>query len=296
MAQAYGHLILPLATERDKRTQVRGGMTDFERRFGRPAEGMWLPETAVCTATLRALLDAGIKFTILAPGQCAAVRRGSELKAVPTSDRALDTRRPYRVDVGDGRKIAVFFYDGATSQAVAFERLLANGDTFAHRLLSPFSKDSTTDDELVSIATDGETYGHHHKYGEMALAYALDKIDAGKVATLTNYAAYLASHPPVDDAIILEGSAWSCAHGVGRWSADCGCRMRGDSNQAWRAPLRRALDRLRDRVDAAFERDGAGLFADPWAARDAYIDVILDRERTDAFLGQHLTPEVHAAR
>ncbi len=146
MAQAYGHLILPLANERDKRTQVRWGMTDFERRFGRPAEGMWLPETAVCTATLRALLDAGIKFTILAPGQCAAVRRGSELKAVPTSDRALDTRRPYRVDVGDGRKIAVFFYDGATSQAVAFERLLANGDTFAHRLLSPFSKDSTTDD------------------------------------------------------------------------------------------------------------------------------------------------------
>jgi hypothetical protein len=294
MAQAYGHLILPLASDRDKKTQIRWGLADFERRFGRSAEGMWLPETAVCSATLRELVDAGVKFTILAPGQCAAVRRANEPKAIPTSDRPVDTRRPYRVDVGDGRTIAVFFYDGSTSQAVAFERLLANGDTFANRLLMPFSRDEG-DDELVSIATDGETYGHHHRYGEMALAYALDKIDAGKTAKLTNYAAYLADHPPVDEATIVESSAWSCAHGVGRWSADCGCRMRGDSNQAWRAPLRRALDKLRDRIDVAFERESRALFADPWAARDEYIQVILDRDRTDAFLAAHLSATVTPA-
>ncbi|HTJ83678.1 MAG TPA: DUF3536 domain-containing protein, partial [Polyangiaceae bacterium] len=294
MAQAYGHIILPLATLEDQSTQVRWGLRDFERRFGRKAEGMWLPETAVSTDALRALAREGVAFTVLAPSQCAAIRREGEAAAVPTSERPLDTKRPYKVELGDNLSIAVFFYDGETSRAVAFERLLASGDDFANRLMGAFSK-TGTDDELVSIATDGETYGHHHRYGEMALAYALEKIDASSTVQLTNYASYLAAHPPTDFATIVENSAWSCAHGVGRWSADCGCRMRGDSNQAWRGPLRRALDKLRGRIDAAFVHAASAIFTDAWGARDAYIDVILDRDKADAFLAEQVFVPLDAA-
>lgn len=276
IAQAYNHMIMPLANERDRRTQVRWGIADFKRRFGRMPEGMWLPETAVCTDSLRALVDEGITFTILAPGQARTLKKRGATSFAPASEVGLDTRRPYRVDVGDGKSIVVFFYDGGTSQAVAFERLLTNGDTFASRLMSCFSP-STTDAELVHIATDGETYGHHHRFGEMALAYALRRFERDPNVTLTNYASFLAEHPVVDEATIVENSAWSCAHGVGRWSADCGCKFSAEKNQAWRGPLRNALDWARDRMDAFFERDGADLLGDPWKARDEYIDVILAR-------------------
>jgi alpha-amylase/alpha-mannosidase (GH57 family) len=288
MAQAYNHMILPLASERDRATQVRWGVRDFEHRYGRKPEGMWLPETAVCRASLRAMAREGIAFTVLAPRQAKTVRLAGELEHAPVHEGILDTRRPYRVDLGDGLSIAVFFYDGATSQAVAFERLLTNGDAFARRLLSAFS--SSNEPELVHIATDGETYGHHHRFGEMALAYALDRIDERSDVELTNYAAYLAARPPVDEATIVERSAWSCAHGVGRWCDDCGCRMRGDSSQAWRKPLREALDGLREVLDALFESEGARVLRDPWAARDAYVDLILDRSTSqkEAFFRAHL--------
>lgn len=296
MAQAYGHLIMPLANARDKATQVRWGMRDFSSRFDRAPEGMWLPETAACTESLQVLADEGILFTILAPAQAAATRLAGEETFVPTSERALDPRRPYRVELAGGRSIAVFFYDGATSQSVAFERLLSNGDAFASRLLGAFSKEPKGD-ELVSIATDGETYGHHHRFGEMALAYALERIERDPRTELTNYAAYLAAHPPTAEAKIVESSAWSCAHGVGRWSRDCGCRTRMDSSQAWRGPLRDALDRLRDGIDQAYERAAEPLLSDPWVARDDYVSVLLDRSPSsiEAFLENHARSDLSAA-
>jgi alpha-amylase/alpha-mannosidase (GH57 family) len=225
MAQAHGHIIMPLANERDRRTQVRWGIADFKRRFGRMPEGMWLPETAACTNSLRALAEEGILFTVLAPSQVSTVRRASATAFSPPRPGGFDTRQPYRVDLGGDRSITVFFYDGHGSQAVAFERLLADGDSFANRLMSRFSAEPTQD-ELVHIATDGETYGHHHRFGEMALAYALRRFDRDPSVELTNYASFLARGPVTDEATIVESSAWSCAHGVGRWSRDCGCKTR----------------------------------------------------------------------
>lgn len=294
MAQAHGHIILPLANERDKRTQVRWGVADFKRRFGRAPDGMWLAETAACTASLRAMADEGIRFTVLAPRQAKAIKKKAATAFTPVSEVGLDTRRPYEVDVGGGKSIAVFFYDGPTSQAVAFERLLSNGDTFAGRLMGCFSP-SSTEAELVHIATDGETYGHHHRFGEMALAYALRRFEREPNVTLTNYASFLERFPPKYDAQIVESSSWSCAHGVERWRADCGCKMSGEKNQAWRGPLRDTLDWLRDAVDVVFEREAAKFLRDPWDARDGYIDVILDRspENVSAFFSKYAIRELN---
>jgi len=287
MAQVYSHAIMPLASARDRATQVRWGVRDFEHRFGRKPEGMWLAETAADTASLRALADEGITFTVLSPRQARTVKLAGKPAHVPVTEATLDTRRPYRVNVGDGKSIAVFFYDGSTSQAVAFERLLSSGDAFAGKLVGTFSA-APVENELVHIATDGETYGHHHRFGEMALAYALRKIEQSGTVSLTNYASYLAANPAKDEATIVEASSWSCAHGVGRWSADCGCKMRGDSSQAWRGPLREALDYVAEHIDAMFEAESAVLLKDPWAARDRFIDVILDRSTAsvDRFLGE----------
>lgn len=289
MAQVYNHMIMPLASERDRETQVKWGMADFAHRFGRKAEGMWLAETAVCTATLRALAREGVLFTVLAPRQAEALRRIGDV-AWTTVERSLDTTMPYRVDLGDGLSIAVFFYDGPLSQAVAFERLLSNGGQFADRLLSGHAPRKDVD-HLIHIATDGESYGHHHRFGEMALAYALDKLDKQKDVKLTNYATFLAAFPPTHEARIVERSAWSCAHGVGRWERDCGCSMRGDSSQAWRKPLRDALDWLRDRVDAATDVMTA-LVPEPHDARNRYIEVIL--RRTEQAALQFLETESRA--
>ena len=295
MAQAYSHMILPLASARDKATQVRWGVRDFEHRFGRKPEGMWLAETAVDTDSLEALAAEGILFTVLSPRQAKSVRGPADEKATPVADGTVDTRRAYRVDLPSKKSIVVFFYDGARSQAVAFERLLADGASFARRLLEGFRDDDTP--ELVHIATDGETYGHHHRFGEMALAWATMAIERAPDVRLTNYAEYLSLHPPDHVAEIVERSSWSCFHGVGRWSEDCGCRFRVESSQAWRKPLRVALDRLRARLDDVYEAESASLFRDPWAARDAYIDVVLDRsdEAAARFIGEQasrqLSPE-----
>ncbi len=299
MAQAYNHMIMPLANARDRQTQVRWGVADFEYRFGRRPEGMWLAETAVDTATLEALADAGIRFTVLAPRQA---RRARPLGASEWSDVSsgnIDPKRAYVTQLPSGRTIALFFYDGPISQGVAFEGLLNDGERFARRLTGAFD-DKKGGVQLVHIATDGETYGHHHRYGEMALAYALDFVGREELATLTNYGEFLERFPPSWEVEIAENTSWSCAHGVERWRSDCGCTT-GDSgdrfSQAWRKPLREALDALRDRLIEIYEREGAGLFQDAWAARDAYIDVILDRDFAtgDALLEQQLgrpaTPE-----
>lgn len=286
LAQAYNHMILPLADARDKRTQVVWGVADFERRFGRRPEGMWLPETAVDTATLEALADAGLLFTVLAPRQAARVRPpgGTWREA---AEGGLDTTRPYRVPLPSGRSLAVYFYDGPVSQAVAFEGLLSRGEHLAGRLAAAFPPDAAPG-ALAHVATDGESYGHHHRFGEMALAWALDHLAAQKDLRLTNYGEHLALHPPQWEAEVVECSSWSCAHGVERWRSDCGCHTGGRDGwtQAWRAPLRAALDRLRDGARQVYEEKARGLLKDPWAARDAYVAAVLDRSRegVDAFL------------
>ncbi|MFN2441397.1 MAG: DUF3536 domain-containing protein [Thermoanaerobaculia bacterium] len=291
IAQAYNHMIMPLASRRDKQTQIRWGARDFEKRFGRRPEGMWLPETAVDLETLDLLLDEGIRFTILAPNQAKSVRKGQgEWQAV---GEQIDTTRPYFCRVPSGRSIALFFYDSPTSRAVAFEGLLGNGDRFAQRLLS--SSDGAAS-RLVNIATDGESYGHHHRYGDMALASALEVLEANPEVQLTNYAQFLAQHPPQDEVELVEYSSWSCSHGIERWRSDCGCRTGGEAgwNQSWRGPLRDALDWLRDHLAPLFERAALQLLRDPWAARDAYIDVVLDRsdENVQRFIADYALREL----
>lgn len=288
IAQAYNHIILPLANSRDRRTQIAWGMADFRHRFGRDPEGMWLPETAVDLESLDGLADAGITFAILAPHQIQRVR---PIGASDWSDATtgVDSTMPYRVSLPSGRTITVFVYNGEIAKAVAFERLLENGESFAQRLLGGFV--DRPGPQLVSIATDGETYGHHHRFGEMALAYALHRIEAAPDVDLITYGAYLAAHPPTHEAQIAERTSWSCAHGVERWWTDCGDNSGAHPgwSQAWRAPLRAALDHLRDTLAGPVERAAGALLHDPWAARDHYIRVILDRSDrgVDAFLADH---------
>ena len=232
---------------------------------------MWLPETAVDLETLDLLAQHRIKFTILAPSQAKSV------DGTDVTGQRIDPARVYRQKLASGRSIDLFFYDGPVSQAVAFERLLDNGERFASRLLEALS-DEREGPQLAHIATDGETYGHHHPFGDMALAYALDHIESSGLAKVTNYAEFLEQHPPEQHVEILENTAWSCVHGVGRWTANCGCNSGGhpDWNQEWRGPLRAALDWLRDEIAPRYEKMAARYFKDPWAARNNYIHVILD--------------------
>ncbi|NTU83136.1 MAG: DUF3536 domain-containing protein [Chloroflexales bacterium] len=290
MAQCYNHMIMPLASRRDKVTQVLWGIKDFEHRFGRRPDGMWLPETAVDIETLEIMAEQGIKFTVLEPHQVSHLRRLGEPVWADVRGGRIDPTRPYAVRLPSGRSIAVFFYDGPVSRAVAFERLLVNGATFADRIAGTFNEYRPWP-QIANIATDGETYGHHHRHGEMALAYALQYIEERGLAKLTNYASYLATYPPTHEVQIVENTAWSCVHGVGRWSTDCGCNSGGNAGwrQHWRAPLRSSLDWLRDTLASKFEGLGRRLLNDPWAARDDYISVVLDRSSAavDAFLARH---------
>ncbi len=278
IAQVYNHVIMPLANSRDKWTQVLWGMRDFERRFHRAPEGMWLPETAVDMETLDILSKAGIKFTILAPHQASRIRELGKEEWQDVSGARIDPTRPYLCRLPSGNEIVLFFYDGPISRAVAFERLLTRGEDFAGRLAGGFS-DERTWPQLLHIATDGESYGHHHRFGDMALAFALHHIETGGLAKLTNYGEYLERHPPTHEAEIIENSSWSCAHGIERWRSNCGCNSGGNPawSQEWRAPLRNALDRLRDDLAVRFEERGRECLKDPWLARDEYIEVVLDR-------------------
>ncbi len=310
MAQVYNHIILPLANHRDRVTQIRWGIADYEHHYGAPPEGMWLPETAVDSASLELLAEHGIKFTVLTPYQCkrfrplkqvaadgaeaaaeidqAANSVGEELPWTDTPNGSVDTRHPYLVRFKSGASIAVFFYDGPTSRAIAFEGLLNSGEVFAARLKAGFKEG--TQPQLAHVATDGESYGHHHKHGEMALAYALRLLEQDKTVKLTNYGSFLAQFPPEYEAEVVENTSWSCAHGVERWRSNCGCNGgKPGWSQAWRGPLRQALDELRDALIPLTEKEGSKLFQDVWAARDGYIEVVLDRsaESSERFLRAH---------
>jgi len=293
LAQVYNHIIMPLASTRDAITQIRWGIADFVARFGRKPEGMWLAETAVNRQVLDLMAAEGIKYTILAPNQCARVRHLQTTQAVAgegfsalhgwtdTPNASVDPSQPYLVKLDQGRSIAVFFYDGPNSRAIAFEGLLDSGEKFGTRLISAFRPNSPSGHpaQLSHVATDGESYGHHHKYGEMALSFAVHWIEEQGLAHLTNYGEFLEKFPPTWEAEVEENTSWSCAHGVDRWRSDCGCNGgKPGWNQAWRGPLRDALDYLRDATAPLAERLAHGLLKDLWAARDAYIHVILARE------------------
>ena len=290
LAQVYNHIIMPLASLRDKRTQVRWGIRDFERRFQRFPEGMWLAETAVDLETLEVLAGEGIHFTILAPHQAGRVRRIGTGRWKDVSGSRIDPSQAYLCRLPSGRSITIFFYDGPISQAVAFEKLLSSGEKFADRLMSGFS-DHSTHPQLVHIATDGETYGHHHAFGEMALGHALNHIEVNSLARLTNYGEYLELHPATHEVQIIENSSWSCMHGIERWRNDCGCNSGGNGawNQQWRQHLRDAMDWLNGQLAAGYEDGMADYVKDPWEARNDYIEVMLDRseENVAAFLLRH---------
>ena len=276
IAQAYGHAILPLCNERDRLTQVLWGLADFRFRFGREAEAIWLPETASNDDVLALLIEQGMRYVILAPNQA----KGE-----------VDSSRPYlfRHPDGSGRSLTVFFYNGPLARAIAFERALSSSQGLVDRFIS-----AAQFGDLVNVATDGETYGHHFKFGDLCLAHALQVEAKTAGFWITNYAEYLDRHPPereveIDNGPDGEGTSWSCAHGVGRWSRDCGCHTGGEDgwNQQWRKPLRAALDFLRDDAALKFESVGAELLSDPWAARNQYIGVILDPSAREEFLKRH---------
>ncbi len=295
LAQVYNHIIMPLANTRDKKTQIVWGIRDYTYRYGSKPEGIWLAETAVDVETLDLCVDQGIKFTILAPRQCKNVRKIGEKTWIDVSGDRIDPKRAYRCLLPSGRSINLFFYDGPVSQELAFGDVLADGRRFADRLMTIYSDDPDAP-QLAHIATDGETYGHHHRFGDMALAYCLYHVEEAKLAELTIYASYLEKHPPEYEVEIHDNSSWSCVHGVERWRSACGCNTggRGDWNQFWRAPLRGAMDWLRDSLILVFEEHAGRYLKDPWAARDDFIDVVLDRssQNLERFFGKHASRQL----
>jgi alpha-amylase/alpha-mannosidase (GH57 family) len=291
IAHAYNHMILPLANRRDKYTQIIWGIKDFQKRFQRDPEGMWLPEAAVDRETLEILVNNGIKFTVLSPRQAKCLRHLGETKNWhDVSGERIDPSRAYTCILPSGRSIGLFFYDGPTSQEVSFGGLLNNGEFFANRLLSNFNCGRKWP-QLVHIATDGETFGHHHRFGDMALSYALHYISSNNLARITNYGEFLEKHPPTHAVDIFENSSWSCVHGVERWTNNCGCNSGMHSNwtQTWRRPLRDALDWLRDQLITIYQEEAAAYLKNPWDSRNDYIDVIFDRSHANikGFLESH---------
>lgn len=322
ISQAYNHTILPLCNERDRRTQIRWGLADFAYRFGREPEAMWLPEAACNDEVLGLLIDQALRFVILAPQQAARVRtgrtdirasqphanaqpagpEGPEWQSVsPDSIATVDTSVPYLYfhRDGSGRSIAVFFYDQELARGIAFEQALDSSASLVDGFARAAARGRCAG-LLLNVATDGESYGHHHKFGELCLAYATEVDASSRGFRITNYGEYLDQHPPAVEVEISngsegEGSSWSCMHGVSRWIRDCGCHTGGAEgwNQAWRGPLRNALNFLRDEGEAHFEATRSELFTDPWAARDAAIELVLDQQKSrEEFLHRHAPREL----
>ena len=289
IAQAYNHMILPLSNDRDKHTQVLWGISDFRQRFEREPEGMWLPETAVDIPTLEVLAQYGIKFTILSPRQAKRVRGIGGRRWKNISENDLDTTLPYICNLPSGKNIVLFFYHGPIASDIAYGNLLQSGENFADKLLESFGKDSEAA-RLTNVATDGESFGHHHRFGDMALAYCLHHLETANLARITIYAEYMEKFPPANEVEIWENTSWSCEHGVERWKSNCGCcaneSYRGQ--QQWRAPLREALDWLRDRLYGIYEQRMSEYAGDPWHVRNEYINVVNDRspENVEQFISQ----------
>ena len=296
LAQAYNHAILPLCNDRDLHTQIGWGIADFRHRFRREPEGIWLPETAADLRTLQALADHGLRFTVLSPDQCTRVRApGGEW--TDARGAQFDPTRPYKVRLPSGGWFSVFFYDGPIARAVAFGEALQNGDDLVRRLEGGFFE-GRGHDEALTVAVDGETFGHHKKGGVEVLAAAIRKLSQRKDVQLVNLAQALEMFPPTCEAEIHPGASWSCAHGIERWRSDCGCTAGSMPGwrQHWRAPLRAALDRLRDRLAELFEKEASSLLRDPWGAREEFVEVVLDPERrkSAAFVARHAQRDLDA--
>jgi alpha-amylase/alpha-mannosidase (GH57 family) len=295
IAQAYNHMILPLSNARDKHTQIIWGIRDFQKRFEREPEGMWLPETAVDLPTLEALAEHGMKFTILAPRQAQRVRKIGAKRWKETTENDLDTTVPYVCNLPSGRQIVLFFYHGRIAHDIAYGGLLHSGENFAARLIESFPENGEPA-RLVHIATDGESFGHHHRHGDMALAYCLHQVESKNLARITVYGEYLEKFPPSYEAEIWENTSWSCVHGIERWRSNCGCCADQSrcGQQQWRAPLREALDWLRDKLAACYQEKMSQYHGDPWQLRNEYIAVINDRSRQNVesfistFVGRQL--------
>jgi len=286
IAQVYNHVILPLANERDKYTQIRWGIADFQHRFGRFPEGMWLAETAIDAATVKALVDCGIRFVILAPSQAQRIRPLGQTEWIDVSQGQIDPSRPYRCFTPDrGGYLDVFFFDGPISRDLGFGDIAYSTQALAERLQLAIRPDREV--QLINCATDGETFGHHKRGTERTLAYAFCEEFPRRGWQVGNYAHFLSHHPPTWEVQLKPVTAWSCAHGVGRWSRDCGCGAVPGWHQRWRQPLREALNWLRDQLAEIYETEAKAYLRDPWLARDRYIEVILDRERREAFLQEH---------
>ncbi|MFH1619475.1 MAG: DUF3536 domain-containing protein, partial [bacterium] len=297
IAQCYNHMIMPLANFRDRLTQVVWGLEDFKHRFGFRPDAMWLPETACNRDTLRLLIDHGMKYVILSPHQAEKVLAPHASSWMDVSGGSIDPKRLYiwKDRAPDGtalpsRSIAVFFYDGPLSRAVAFDGIIRDSATFADRIASCFDN-ASREDQVVSIATDGETYGHHHRFGDLTLSHLFRHELKKRGLVPSNFSCYLQSHPPlweveIKDGPAGEGTSWSCSHGTGRWKTDCDCGKEGHWHLKWRAPLRSGMDWLSDALAAVFETESSGLFRNPWSARNAYISVLLDRSKrnVDMFL------------
>lgn len=313
IAQAYNHVIMPLANSRDKRTQVLWGIKDFIFRFKRRPEGMWLPETAVDIETLEILAELGIVFTILSQKQASRIKPINDSQWTDVSTGKIDCSLPYLCRLPSGGSVVIFFYDERIAQEVAFSNLLENGELFADRMMQYFSE-YQKQSGLLNIASDGETYGHHHRFGDMALAYALYHLESKNLARITIYGEYLSAYPPTHQVEIIENTSWSCPHGVERWRNDCGCCTRGSiigmtashppdpstilpgdkiceitSRQKWRAPLREAMDWLRQNLEAVYVQRMDAYVSNPWQARDDYIDILLNRSpaHIEAFFSNH---------
>ncbi len=284
IAQVYNHIIMPLASRRDKETQVIWGIRDFESRFNRKPEGMWLAETAVDTETLEVLAENNIRFTLLAPRQASRVKSPENVWS-DVSGEKVDTTLPYTCKLPSGKSIVLFFYDGNISQDIAFKGLLIDGKEFAKRLVN---RPMAAGKKLIHVATDGESYGHHHRHGDMALAYCLDYIEQNNLATITNYGQFIDLVPVTWEVEIFQNSSWSCAHGVERWRSNCGCNsgMHPNWNQEWRSSLRNSLDWLNTQLASVFEKEIGRYMLDPWNARNNYVEVVLNR--TDATLNEFL--------
>ncbi len=295
IALCYNHIIMPLANSKQKHTQVVWGIRDFEYHFGRSPEGMWLPETAVDLETLEILATLGIKFTILSPHQAKRIRKLGTSSWTDVLGERIDPKQPYLCILPSGAEIVIFFFDGPISREISFNKLLNNGEALAKRLLSNFSS-SDKGTQFVTVATDGEVYGHHHQFGEMALSFCLNYLKKNNLAKVTGFGKYLADNPPVYEVEIVENTSWSCKHGIDRWRADCGCRTGGPPgwSQSWRTELRNAMDWLNDTVTPLFEQELGKYINSLQASVDDYIDVILDRSpnNVEYYLLKHATTKL----
>ncbi len=316
IAQVYNHIIMPLANERDKYTQIRWGKADFRSRFGRDPEGMWLAETAVDNETIKALIVEGIKFIVLAPSQAERCRllvtdEDPNPEWHEVGGGQIDPTRPYRCylqgyrelltseglqETKDQPYIDIFFYDGPISRDMGFSDVVYHSNHFAGRIAAAIRGDHRQA-QLISVATDGETFGHHKGGTEKTLAYAFCEEFEQRGWTLTNFAHYLSLNPPAWEVELKPVTAWSCSHGVDRWQDDCGCGGAPEWHLKWRRPLRNALNWLRDRLIEVYEEHGREFFNDPWHARDEYIEVIRDRSNANVhrFLKNHQRHELNAS-